>query len=399
MSPLAATRLHALQVGLGWQGEDAGGLNRLFAALAERLPDAGVSVTGLVAADHAPGIIARDAGAVTARIDAFAAPSASSTARMLAARRAVRRAVAAQPPDVLVSHFAPYGAALLPYAERIPLVVHFHGPWAEESRTEGRGSVSTWWRARLERRVYRRAARCIVLSEAFGELLHKQYGISRSRIVVIPGGVDVAASNGLPHRADARARLGWNTQAPTVLAVRRLVKRTGIDRLIAAAGTVRAAVPGVRILIAGDGPERATYEARIAAAGLGETVHLLGFVPEETLRLAYRAATVTVVPTIALEGFGLIVPESLAAGTPVLVTPVGGLPETVRALDPSLVLRDSSSDAIAEGLVSVLTGRQPVPDAERCTAFARQHYDWPQVTARMADLFRGIVRASSVGAA
>jgi glycosyltransferase involved in cell wall biosynthesis len=181
--------------------------------------------------------------------------------------------------------------------------------------------------------------------------------------------------------------------------VRRLVNRTGIDRLIAAAGAVRTAVPGVRILIAGDGPERAAYEAQIAAAGLGDTVRLLGFVPEETLRLAYRAATVTVVPTIALEGFGLIVPESLAAGTPVLVTPVGGLPETVRALDASLVLRDSSSEAIAAGLIAVLSGRQAMPDAAQCTAFAREHYDWPQVTAHMADLFRGIVAARSVGAA
>ncbi len=399
MSPLAATRLHALQVGLGWQGEEAGGLNRLFAALAERLPDAGVSVTGLVAARRAPGIIARDGGAVTARIDAFAAPGASSTARMLAARRAVRRAVAAQPPDILVSHFAPYGAALLPYAERIPLLVHFHGPWAGESRSEGRGSMSTWWRARLERRVYRRATRCIVLSEAFGDLLHGQYGVPRSRIVVIPGGVDVRASAALPDRATARARLGWDTAAPTVLAVRRLVKRTGIDRLIAAAPAVRAAVPGVRIMLAGDGPERAAYEAQIAAAGLGETVRVLGFVPEDALQLAYRAATVTVVPTVALEGFGLIVPESLAAGTPVLVTPVGGLPETVRALDASLVLRDSSSDAIADGLVAALTGRQSLPDAARCTAFATAHYDWAHITSRMAELFRGIVSAAKAGAA
>jgi len=399
VSPLAATRLHALQVGLSWQGEEAGGLNRLFAALAERLPGAGVSVTGLVAADRAPGIIARDAGAVTARIDAFAAPSASSTARMLAARRAVRRAIAAQPPDILVSHFAPYGAALLPYAERIPLVVHFHGPWADESRTEGRGSVSTWWRARLERRVYRRAVRCIVLSEAFGELLHKQYGVSRRRIVVIPGGVDVRANATLPDRITARARLGWDADAPTVLAVRRLVKRTGIDRLIAAAAAVRAAVPGVRIMIAGDGPERAAYDAQITAAGLGDTVRLLGFVPEDALHLAYRAATLTVVPTVALEGFGLIVPESLAAGTPVMVTPVGGLPETVRALDPALVLRDSSHEAIADGLIAALTGRQALPDAARCTAFALAHYDWDHVTTQMADLFRGIVSSAKSGAA
>lgn len=385
-----APRLHTLQIGLGWQGEEAGGLNRYFAALAERLPAQGVSVEGLVAATRAPGTLRQDGGEVTARITAFASPAASTVARVLAARRAVRRAIAARRPDVLVSHFAPYGAALLPYAGRIPLVVQFHGPWADESRTEGRGAVSAWWRARLERTVYRRAARCIVLSEAFATLLQQRYGVPRERIVVIPGGVDVGAMLALPSRADARAALGWPATAPTVLAVRRLVRRTGIDRLLAAVPRLRAAVPQVQMMIAGDGPERAAYAARIADAGLDGCVRLLGFVPEERLALAYRAADLSVVPTVALEGFGLIVPESLAAGTPALVTPVGGLPETVRALDPQLVLRDSTPDAIADGLIAALRGVHRLPSADRCVAHARAHFDWTTIAAQVADQLRAV---------
>ena len=69
------------------------------------------------------------------------------------------------------------------------------------------------------------------------------------------------------------------------------------------------------------------------------------------LPLAYRAADLTVVPTVALEGFGLIAVESLAAGTPVLVTPVGGLPEVVAALSPALVLAATGSAPLADAVI------------------------------------------------
>ena len=81
-------------------------------------------------------------------------------------------------------------------------------------------------------------------------------------------------------------------------------------------------------------------EARCVAEGLDRPRPLLGFVPDEQLPLAYRAADFSIVPSVALEGFGLIVAESLAAGTPVLVTAVGGLPETLEGLAPQCVVQE-----------------------------------------------------------
>ena len=65
------------------------------------------------------------------------------------------------------------------------------------------------------------------------------------------------------------------------------------------------------------------------------------------------------VPTVALEGFGLITVESLSAGTPVLVTPVGGLPEAVAGLSQDLVLPSTGANAIADGIDGALSGRHP----------------------------------------
>ena len=79
-------------------------------------------------------------------------------------------------------------------------------------------------------------------------------------------------------------------------------------------------------------------------------VRMLGSSRDADLPLYYRAADLSVVPTVALEGFGLVAAESLAAGCPALVTPVGGLPSVVADLSPDLVLEDATPDS---------AGRQP----------------------------------------
>jgi glycosyltransferase involved in cell wall biosynthesis len=121
-------------------------------------------------------------------------------------------------------------------------------------------------------------------------------------------------------------------------------------------------------------------------------VRLLGFVPDESLPSAYRAADLSVVPTVALEGFGLIVVESLAAGTPCLVTPVGGLPEAVSGLSRALILRSTGAEAIADGLGDALTGVTPMPGPRECVDFARRNFDWPVIAERVRLVYEEALR-------
>jgi glycogen synthase len=151
-------------------------------------------------------------------------------------------------------------------------------------------------------------------------------------------------------------------------------------------------VPNVLVLIAGIGPVGVELERQISALGLEENVRLLGFVADENLPAAYRAADLTVVPTVALEGFGLIVAESLAAGTPCFVTPVGGLPEAVTGLSRALVLKSTGAEAIADGLADALTGVTALPTARECVDFARRHYDWPVIAERVRTVYEEALR-------
>jgi len=378
--------MQVLQLGSGWFAEAPGGLERVYEALCRYLPGAGVVCRGVVVGSEAV------SQATEGRFVAAARPDAPLWQRWQGMRQAVRQLRRAVSFDLVASHFALYAFPVLDLVRDLPLVVHFHGPWAWEGREEAKGGLQVAVKSWLERTVYRRGARCIVLSEAFGRVLVRRYGVAPERVRVVPGGV-AAERFALPHtRHEAREVLGWPTDRPIVLSVRRLVRRMGLERLIAAMAEVRRHVPDVLLLIAGRGPLADALQAQIDALGLAQHVRLLGFVPDEQLPLAYRAADLTVVPTVALEGFGLITLESLAAGTPVLVTPVGGLPEAVRELTEALVLEEATSEALAAGLIEALTGRRPLPSDEACRAYVRAHYDWPVIARRVKAVYEGALR-------
>lgn len=374
--------LHTLQIGMEWFPEIPGGVNRLFYEVVRRLPDNGVAVRGIVAGS--PRVGSESGGVVEAAGDV----TDPLPVRWWRFRAGIRRALAGQQDTLVASHFALYTLAALDVVRRHPLVIHFHGPWAHESKDEGAPWWSTRMRAAMERAVYRHGALHIVLSVAFARVLHDAYGVPEARIRIVPGGVDVNRFAGAPSRSEARERLGWPGDRPIVFAVRRLVRRMGLENLLEAVADVRRRVPSVMLFVAGAGPLGSELQARIDAAGLEGSVRLLDRVPDDTLPLAYRAADLTIVPSVALEGFGLVVAESLAAGTPVLVTPVGGLPEAVGALSPDLVLAGSTPEALAEGLTQAITGSRRLPDRGACIDFARACYDWSTVCTRIVDVYR-----------
>jgi glycosyltransferase involved in cell wall biosynthesis len=362
------------QLGKNWFSEaSGGGSDRVFTALHAHLPSGGSQVHGVVV-----GPVPSNGSAVPGAVG-LSSDDAPLPSRWMALRRHVRRTLPAFNADVVTSHFALYTLPVLRAVRDYPFVVHFHGPWAMESAMEGEGALKTSLKSRVERAVYQRGDRFIVLSPAFRDILVREYGVDSSRVCIVPGGVDVEAyDTGLSQDA-ARERLGWPTDRPILLSVRRLVKRVGLEGLIDAMRDIRRQVPDVLLYVAGKGPLRAELEARVDAHGLEDHVRFLGFVPESDLAATYCAADLSVMPTVALEGFGLSAVESLAAGTPVLVTPVGGLPTIVDRLSDTLIFADRTAGAVADRLAAVLTGSVEVPDSRTCRDYAATHFDWPVI--------------------
>jgi asparagine synthase (glutamine-hydrolysing) len=382
----ARRQLRTLQVGMEWFPERPGGLNRVYFEFARHLPQAGVAVHGLVAGTA--GVGADSDGRVTS----FAPSSASVVRRLWSARKLGGAAIRGDRERMVVSHFALYAWPLLGSLDSRPLVIHFQGPWGLESAAEGRASISVMVKTAVERAVYRRGTSFIVLSSPFGKILMDRFGVPGERIHVIPGGVDVPRFAIADSRAACREKLGWPGDRKIVLAVRRLARRMGLDNLVAAVPKIVEQVPEALVLIAGTGDEAAPLARTIHKLGVADHVRLTGFISEPMLPLAYRAADLTVVPSLALEGFGLSVAESLAAGTPCLVTPIGGLPEAVQGLSPRLVLEGTNPAQIAAGISGALSGTLALPTADECLRYARTNFDWPVIAERVRSVYEAATR-------
>jgi glycosyltransferase involved in cell wall biosynthesis len=294
-----------------------------------------------------------------------------------------------RPGGVVATHFALYALPLLPRLGASAHVVHFHGPWAGESAQEGQKAPAVAAKRWVERSVYKSARKLIVLSGAFRDILVRDYGVPAERIAVIPGGVDVGRFRPAAGRQECRSRLGWPQGGKIIFCVRRMVRRMGLENLVEAFGRIAASHPDAMLALGGRGPLLEDLRRQASALGLGDRILFCGFIPEENLPMAYAAADFSIVPSQALEGFGLITLESLACGTPVLVTPVGGLPETVRDLDPTLVLADSSTDSLAEGLRRGLSGTLPSPEV--CRDYAVANFSWPAIAGRVLQVYREAV--------
>ncbi len=377
---MAIKQLRTLQLGNDWFGERQGGLNRVFSELLKHLPDAGVQVRGLVAGSR------RVEQITDGMVIGFAPAGAPLMSRLYRARQAALRVLRDEKPDLIVSHFALYTCPLLDQLRKVPTVIHFHGPWAAEGGVEGSTSLSSKAQALLERAVYNRGERIIVLSNAFREEL-RRYGVLEERIRIVPAGVDTDLFNDKLTRAQARVMLGWPTDRPIVLSVRRQVRRMGLENLIDAVVNARKKVPDILVLLGGTGPLMAELRDRIASQGLEQNVRQLGRIEDENLPTAYRAADLSVVPTQALEGFGMITLESLASGTPVLVTPIGGLPEVILPFAPECVFAGTSSAVIAATLTDFLTGRSSLPTDQACRNYATAKFSWPVITRRIREVY------------
>ena len=373
-------------LGTHWHGDAPGGMNRYLADLFGALQGAGLDPRAVVAgpaADAPQGVVASGH---------YSRPF---PIRLISYTRAVRRTAATVNIAVVDAHFAFYAfwPVVVGRLRGYPLVVHFQGPWADESVASGEARS---WRIAVKRKiessVYGRACELVVISDAYRRLLIERYQVAPWCVNVVPPGVDLARF-APGDRVAARAALALPDGTQAVVAVRRMVPRMGLDILIRAWAGVVDAIPEAVLLVVGDGPERTALERRAGPLTSRGSVRFLGRVDDETVVRCYQAADLSAVPSIDLEGYGLVVLESLACGTPALVTDVGGLPEAIAPLDASLVVPAGDPESLARRLITALDGSRPAPDRDRCRSHAELHA-WTAVAERHRAIY---ARASRPG--
>lgn len=261
--------------------------------------------------------------------------------------------------------------------------------------------LGAWLRRWCERMVMQRCSRVIVLSEFMKQRVVAAHRIDESQIHILPGGADPVKFRPAGDRAEVRRSLGIPTDKVVLLAVRNLVARMGLDRLIQAMAQVEKEHPDVLVLIGGSGPLRQELERLIADLHLTHRVRLLGFIAEEELPHYYQAADMVLMPTHELEGFGLVTVEALACGTPVIGTPVGAIPEVLARLDPGLLAKGSDPDSLALAINVILSRFRAQPDEwEQLSLKGRtlimEQYNWSRHNEQLDLLLQDVCGRSSL---
>jgi glycosyltransferase involved in cell wall biosynthesis len=314
------------------------------------------------------------------------------------ALRAFDRAVQDRRPDAVVIHQALAGLGPLLWrrtaARAWIYLCHSlaHEEFCSRSRaaqvSHVRFVANALVRRWCERLVMHRCARVVVLSDFMRRRVQEVHGIAAERLELIPGAVDIARFTPATDPARVRQRLGLPADRTILLTVRNLVPRMGLDTLVRAMAHLQVDHPDILALIGGEGPLRGELEGLIHRYALKDHVRLVGFIPEAELARYYQAADLAVLPTAELEGFGLMTIEALACGTPVVGTPVGATPELLRPIDPALVTRDASAEALADTLRTVLARFRQDPRARmrlasRGVAVVRAQYTWDRHCANL----------------
>lgn len=286
--------------------------------------------------------------------------------------------------DLVDAHFLyPDGVAAVILARRLGLPVVLTARGSDVNQF-GEFAVPRRWL----RWAVRHADHVFAVSAALGARL-EALGAPPERLSVAPNGVDLTRF-GPRDRAVARARLRLPATGTLLLAVGNLLELKGHHLLIDAV----AALPEVSLVILGDGPRRAALEAQVGRLGLGGRVDLPGTVPQDQLPDWYAAADFSVLAS-SREGMPNVVLESLACGTPVVATRVGGVPEIVDAPAAGRLVDERSAAGLREALAAALAS----PPDRSATRRHAERFAWRPVVERQIEIMRAAVagRAAPLG--
>lgn len=224
-----------------------------------------------------------------------------------------------------------------------------------------------------------------------------------ARLVRIPmGATAVAGSAARQQELRRRYRDG---NGPLVVFIGRLVPEKGADDVIDAVAITRRQLPSVRLLIIGDGPERASLEARAAATGIAASTIFMGWIQPDDVHDHLAAADVFVGPSkMAANGWieaqGLTFAEALLAGTPVVATRIGGIIDAIRQDETGLLVDPGCPDQIAAAIVRLNSdpalGRRLATNGRE---FASAHLTRAASAAEFSRLYAGVLGCPARGGA
>jgi glycosyltransferase involved in cell wall biosynthesis len=211
----------------------------------------------------------------------------------------------------------------------------------------------------------------------------------RGPATMIPNGVDPERFK--PGASPVRARLGIGADETVILLARRLVEKNGVIWFARALGPLKD--QAFRVIVAGEGGERPAMEAILAESGMLDRTIFLGSVANTDMPDLYRAADLSVLPSLA-EATSIAGLEAMACALPLVGTDVGGIPTIVDDKATGLLVPPRDPGAMAKALGQLISDtdmRRRMGAAAR--AKVEREFTWPVIVERTIEIYRAAVAA------
>lgn len=295
--------------------------------------------------------------------------------------RAVDRALSDLAPTIIHAHrykehFLSYILAWRHGARCIATIHGFEPPMA----LSGRFKFAIWNSinfilARLTR------ARFAAVSEE----LRQRYKVPSGRCAIIPNGIRL---QNFDQSSERRIRADPSS-IPVIGWIGRMVPVKGLAILLKAVAQMSAASRPLRVLLVGDGPERAHLEALADRLGIRDLIQFVGFVPDPRVFLAEM--DIFVLPSLH-EGIPMALLEALAAGVPAVAAAVGGIPGMIGDTGAAHLVRSSSPEAWATALTAVIGCQEELSRmANRGRQLVREQFSIESMVNRYFDVYSAAV--------
>ena len=237
----------------------------------------------------------------------------------------------------------------------------------------------------------RRTAYTTVLNPTVREIFAEN-GVERDRLVHIPNGVDVEKFEGISDADCDRVRKEYGlSNRPVVFFAGTVMPRKGVVELVeAAAEVVATGHDDVLFVIAGETDLDEEYMNRvqsiISSAGIEDNVTFTGYLTDSDLLPMYRTSSLFVLPSFE-EGFGMVISEAMAAGTPPIASRISGIDQQIDDGNTGLMFEPGDVGELRNALLALLNDPERRKMMGKRSKDRAQQFSWESITDQYVDVY------------
>lgn len=280
--------------------------------------------------------------------------------------------------DVIHAHdwLVAYAAKTLKNSYDIPIVSTIHA--TEAGRNSGihdevqRYINDTEWMLTYE------SNEVIVNSNYMKRELQSLFGLPFEKINVAPNGININMFNTVEKDYNFRRQYAADHEK-IILFIGRLVYEKGVQHLISAMPKILEGYQDAKLVIAGKGGMIDELKAQVNSMGIAHKVYFTGYMDAKQVCKMYKCADISVFPS-TYEPFGIVALEAMLAGTPVVVSDIGGLNEIVEHGENGMKSYAGNPNSIADSILSLLYNPELCDHVtKKAKAMVKNEYNWAKI--------------------